>query len=409
MAESRDDFIIAIRSAFLKKSTKQKFSLLTLALFSVLIISLSSFDFKIIRYLKIGINEFVYRSSFIVSIPENFIKNSFFEVKSYTSFFKDYKKNKDELESLKSNYISNEIIQFENIELKELINDYVSSSDKILAKIIVDHDSPYLKSIIINKGSKDNIRIGTSIYDQSYLVGRVIEVNYKTSRVLLLSDLNSNVPVTIAPQNIQAIITGSGDYYGEIKYTKEKIDDEFSDKSIIYTSGTGAIFKSGIPIGKLKTKENVTNKYFVEFFSDFSQLKYVFAEIETRSPVINLDKELNEINSSNLDTTLETKLNILEDEIKIIDESNLKFKEENEKLKGELNFLKSNISRMKNEIFIQKKKIDQFDVDKDEIIFLKLNLEHGHKCRKSFLNNKGFEINTPEYRNCVISKEINNE
>ena len=409
MAESRDDFIIAIRSAFLKKSTKQKFSLLTLALFSVLIISLSSFDFKIIRYLKIGINEFVYRSSFIVSIPENFIKNSFFEVKSYTSFFKDYKKNKDELESLKSNYISNEIIQFENIELKELINDYVSSSDKILAKIIVDHDSPYLKSIIINKGSKDNIRIGTSIYDQSYLVGRVIEVNYKTSRVLLLSDLNSNVPVTIAPQNIQAIITGSGDYYGEIKYTKEKIDDEFSDKSIIYTSGTGAIFKSGIPIGKLKTKENMTNKNFVEFFSDFSQLKYVFAEIETRSPVINLDKELNEINSSNLDTTLETKLNILEDEIKIIDESNLKFKEENEKLKGELNFLKSNISRMKNEIFIQKKKIDQFDVDKDEIIFLKLNLEHGHKCRKSFLNNKGFEINTPEYRNCVISKEINNE
>ena len=409
MAESRDDFIIAIRSAFLKKSTKQKFSLLTLALFSVLIISLSSFDFKIIRYLKIGINEFVYRSSFIVSIPENFIKNSFFEVKSYTSFFKEYKKNKDELESLKSNYISNEIIQFENIELKELINDYVSSSDKILAKIIVDHDSPYLKSIIINKGSKDNIRIGTSIYDQSYLVGRVIEVNYKTSRVLLLSDLNSNVPATIAPQNIQAIITGSGDYYGEIKYTKEKIDDEFSEESIIYTSGTGAIFKSGIPIGKLKTKENVTNKYFVEFFSDFSQLKYVFAEIETRSPVINLDKELNEINSSNLDTTLETKLNILEDEIKIIDESNLKFKEENEKLKGELNFLKSNISRMKNEIFIQKKKIDQFDIDKDEIIFLKLNLEHGHKCRKSFLNNKGFEINTPEYRNCVISKEINNE
>ena len=77
MAESRDDFIIAIRSAFLKKSTKQKFSLLTLALFSVLIISLSSFDFKIIRYLKIGINEFVYRSSFIVSIPENFIKSSF--------------------------------------------------------------------------------------------------------------------------------------------------------------------------------------------------------------------------------------------------------------------------------------------------------------------------------------------
>ena len=140
----------------------------------------------------------------------------------------NYKKNKDELSELKSKNISSEITQYENKELKELINDYVSSSDKILAKIIVDHDSPFLKSIIINKGSKDNIKIGTNIYDQSYLVGRVIEVNYKTSRVLLLSDLNSNVPVTIAPQNIQAIITGSGDNDAQIKYIKDGISDEFT-------------------------------------------------------------------------------------------------------------------------------------------------------------------------------------
>ena len=107
------------------------------------------------------------------------------------------------------------------------------SSNKILAKIIVDHDSPFLKSIIINKGSKDNIKIGTNIYDQSYLVGRVIEVNYKTSRVLLLSDLNSNVPVTIAPQNIQAIVTGSGADNGQDKYIKSGLSDQLVDDSIV--------------------------------------------------------------------------------------------------------------------------------------------------------------------------------
>ena len=181
MASSRDDFIIAIRSAFLKKSTQQKFSLLTLVFFSLFIVVLSSLDFKVIRYSKAVINELVYRSSFIVSVPENFIKDTFIQVKDYTTFFNKYKKNVDELERLKSSYVSNEITEYENRELKELINDYVSSSDKILAKIIVDHDSPFLKSIIINKGSKDNIKIGTNIYDQSYLVGRVIEVNYKSS------------------------------------------------------------------------------------------------------------------------------------------------------------------------------------------------------------------------------------
>ena len=65
MASSRDDFVIAIRSAFLKKSYQQKFSLLTLIFLSVIIVILGSFNFKAIQYVKIGINEIVYRSSFI--------------------------------------------------------------------------------------------------------------------------------------------------------------------------------------------------------------------------------------------------------------------------------------------------------------------------------------------------------
>ena len=131
-------------------------------------------------------------------------------------------RNKTELEKLKSSFVSNEITQFENKELKELINDYVSSSDKILAKIIVDHDSPFLKSIIINKGSKDNIKIGTNIYDRSYLVGRVIEVNYTNSRVLLLTDLNSKIPVDVLPNNIKSILSGTGGEDGIIQYIKSE-------------------------------------------------------------------------------------------------------------------------------------------------------------------------------------------
>ena len=90
MASSRDDFIIAIRSAFLKKSTQQKFSLLTLLFISMLTILLSSLDFRAIRYLKIAINEIVYRSAFVVSIPENLIKNTFIEITDYTTFFKKH-------------------------------------------------------------------------------------------------------------------------------------------------------------------------------------------------------------------------------------------------------------------------------------------------------------------------------
>ena len=404
MASSRDDLLIAIRSAFLKKSTQQKFSLLTLVFFSLFIIILSSLDLKVIKFSKAVINEIVYRSSFIVSVPENLIKNTFTLTKDYTTFFKKYKKNETELERLKSSYVSNEITEYENRELKELINDYVSSSDKILAKIIVDHDSPFLKSIIINKGSKDNIKIGTNVYDQSYLVGRVIEVNYKTSRVLLLSDLNSNVPVTIAPQNIQAIVTGNGEDKGQIKYIKSGFSDQLVDDSIIYTSGTGAIFKSGVPIGKLQSfGESAVNEYEVEFYSDFSQLKYVFAEIITQTEISQVSAETDE-NSNEENNPLDAKLKILEDELKIIEESNKKFQKENENLKTEINSLNYKVLNLNNEISSQKQTISQFNLDTQELKFLRLNLEHGHKCRKSFLNNKGFNVGSTEYKDCVLSK-----
>jgi len=406
MASSRDDFIIAIRSAFLKKSTQQKFSLLTLVSISIAIIILSSLELKAIKYLKIGINEIVYRSSFVVSIPENFLKDTFIEISDYTTFFKDYKKKKDELSDLKSKNIFSEITQYENKELKELINDYVSSSDKILAKIIVDHDSPFLKSIIINKGSKDNIVIGTNIYDQSYLVGRVIEVNYKTSRVLLLSDLNSNVPVTIAPQNIQAIITGSGDTSATIKYIKDGVIDNFTDKSIVYTSGTGAIFKSGIPIGKVKIVENDDLKsYLVDFYSDFSQLKYVFAEIITKTDIKKTDQEI----SSNQKTPIDAKLKILEDELAIIEQSNLKFKNENESLKSQINDLNNRLISFENENEIQKEKIKQFNIDTDELEFLRLNLIYSRKCQSRKLFSTGFEVGTPEYKKCILNKGKKND
>ena len=403
MASSRDDFIIAIRSAFLKRSTQQKFSLLTLLLVSVFVIILSSLDFKVVRYLKIGINEVVYRSSFIVSIPENFLKNTFIGISDYSSFYNDYRNNREELNDLKSKDISNEIIKFENTELKELINNYVSSSDKILAKIIVDHQSPYLRSIIINKGSKDNIKIGTNIYDQSYLIGRVIEVNYKTSRVLLLSDLNSNVPVTIAPQNTQAILTGNGDKNGQIKYIKSSLSDKLSDESIVYTSGTGAIFKSGVPVGKLKIIKDKTIKLNVEFYSDFSQLKYVFAEVITKEEIMKGDSNPTE-NKNESNSTINTKIKILEDEIKIIEETNIKLKDKNEILANEINQKNSDIFILKDKISTQAETIEEYNLDAKEVEFLKMNLYYGHKCRRTFINVKGFTVGTEEYKRCVLRK-----
>ena len=270
MEPSRDDFIIAIRSAFLKKGTKQRFSLVVLLFFSILFIVLGKFNFIAINYLKIGIKEIVYRTSFVASIPEKYINRSFIAVEEHFELYENYNITKKKLEELKSKKYNIDFLTAENERLKKIVEDINYSSDTKFAKVLIDKQSPFLRSVIINKGSKNNIKKGMAVLNQSYLIGKVVEVNYTTARVLLLSDLNSKIPVVIEPQTIQSILSGNGKNQGLIQYKKEKIP--INNGSIVYTSGSGGLLKPGIPIGKINLIENQDT---VDFFVDFSQLRFV--------------------------------------------------------------------------------------------------------------------------------------
>jgi len=272
METSRDDFIIAIRSALLKKGNKQRFSLIGLIFFSILILILGKFNFKGIDYLKFSLKEIVYRSAFIVSVPENLIFKSYLNIESHFNIYKKYIETKTELEELKAQKSIDTFVVAENKKLKKLVNNYFIDSNVVIAKVLIDKKSPFLRSIIINKGSKNHIKLGMIVLDKVHLVGKIVEVNYMTSRVLLLSDLNSKIPVTIEPGNIQSILSGTGKNYGVLQYLKKNYTIE--NNSIVYTSDSGELFKPGIPIGVLNFSE-IEDKSIVNFFSDFSQLEFL--------------------------------------------------------------------------------------------------------------------------------------
>ena len=271
MAKGRDDFVIAFRSVFLKKKDKHKFSLLTLIFISIFIVILGNFNFKVIQIIKIGINEIIYRSSFIISIPENKIKKINSQIKEHMVIYKNYQNIELELKNLKQDKLLKNFLKLENEKLRNLINESINSNE-ILAKVLIDKESPFLKSIVLNKGSKDKIKIGMAVIDGVYLVGKVIEVNYTNSRALLLSDLNSKIPVLLEPIGVQAVASGTGKKYGTIEYTKDEYKDKIETKEIVvYTSGLGGLFKSGLPVGKI----SISQISRINFFSDFRQLDYV--------------------------------------------------------------------------------------------------------------------------------------
>ena len=271
MATSRDDFVIAIRSAFLKRANKQRFSLIGLIFFSIGLIIFSKINLPFTNYLNIGLNEIVYRSSFIVSIPEKKIYQFSTSIKEHYNLYSDYEKIKNELRQLKSEKLEFIFLKEENERLKKTIDEYIFNSNELVAKVLIDKNSPFLKSIIVNKGSKDNVKLGMAVLDGSYLVGKIVEVNYSTSRALIISDLNSKIPVSIEPGNIQSILSGTGKQNGKIEYVESEIS--IDDGSVVYTSGSGNIFKSGIPIGIFK--KNVNELEEVKFFSKLTQLTFV--------------------------------------------------------------------------------------------------------------------------------------
>jgi rod shape-determining protein MreC len=400
MESSRDDFVIAIRSAFLNKGTQQRFSLLGLILFSIIILYLGSLNFKAISYLKIGIKEVVYRASFIVSGPENFLKRSIILVNDHFDHYSDYKNTKNRLKELQTKDLSKEIITLENIKLKKLIDDYFITDNEIYAKVLIDKQSPFLRSVVLNKGSKDSIKLGMAVLDGIYLVGKVIEVNFLTSRVLLLSDLNAKIPVTLEPGNLQAIMSGTGKEQGILQYTKDNFLDEINESLLVFTSGSGGLFKSGIPVGEIK-KENIliNEDKKIDFYVDFSQLKYVrvlsfakekFLEKPVNDEIKQIDTEITEIKKK------EETLKVLLEQKKIAEEIRIKIEEENK-------LLKDKVINLRNEISVIKKIIEEVELKKEDIKFLELNLLYGSKCKKTFYN-KLYKVGTNKYRECVLNK-----
>ena len=404
MEISRDDFVIAIRSAFLKKGTQQKFSLLGLIFFSIIFLILGSYNFKVVNLVKISIKEIVYRSSFIVSGPEKIIEDSFNRINNHINHYNNYQLIEKELEKLKSKDLSKQIISLENIRYKKLVDDYFIKNNEIVAKVLIDRNSPFLRSVVLNKGSKNNIKLGMAVLDDEYLIGKIVEVNFFTSRVLLLSDINSKIPVSVSPNDIQAIMSGDGKENATLQYIQGVDFENNNDEKIVVTSGAGGLFKSGILVGKINATENtIMNSLRVDIYKDFTQLKYVKVISFSKEATV-LDqaskKELKTMDDQISEATKkEENLRILLEEKKIAIEVRQNIEEENNQLKNKLFNLQTKLADFEQSAQVQKNQ-------EEEMKFLRLNLLYGHKCRKTIFN-KLYKVGTPKYKNCVLQKEKN--
>ena len=271
METSREDVGIAIRSAFLKKGTQQRFSLFALIVFSIILIYVETIEAKPLDYLRSFIKDTIYRGSVVVSLPSKGFKSVVSTVENHLNLYNEIIKLKEENAQLQEQIYDPGFLIFENKQLRQLLDEQVTSSANFVsARVILDKQSPYLNSFIINSGSNKEIKNSMAALDGKNFIGRIVDVNFFSSRVLLVTDLNSKIPVLVEPSGHHAILSGHGTNEPTLEYLPENHKVQSGNK--VYTSGKEGIFSPGIPIGEVRMD---AEKIFVSLFSDISQIMFV--------------------------------------------------------------------------------------------------------------------------------------
>ena len=163
-------------------------------------------------------------------------------------------------------------LQQQNQSLKELLN--VKTEEKypfITARVIGDAGNSFVKSMIVKAGSLDGVQEGNAVISGKGVLGRIIQSGGNASRILLLSDMNSRVPVMISETGDHAILAGKNSESPTLEHLVK--DTKLEVGARVTTSGHGGMFPAGLPVGNVIQDER--GVYRVELMADTHNTQYV--------------------------------------------------------------------------------------------------------------------------------------
>ena len=232
-------------------------------------------DNKYLKNIRYVINDTIIYSSVILKSPFNFILET---SKSVTNFFqKDNQIDENKLISLENKV---ERLKNENISislqlknLKKISGEEIYKYETIQAKVLLYKSNILHETIIINKGNNDGIKVGDPLIKNNILVGKILKTNFNTSHGILITNLNSRIPVRIGKNNYKAIVVGNPK--SERLLNLEFLPKEFTfeDGDYIYTASIDNIMPEGILVGQIKLRGD--DDFEAQPLYDFSQLDYL--------------------------------------------------------------------------------------------------------------------------------------
>lgn len=195
--------------------------------------------------------------------------------RDYRNFFDVYAQNRElrrEIQRLHAWRETARQFEQENAQLRALNNVRLKPhSTFVTGDVISDSGGPFLQSALVNVGARDGVLDGSAAVDGNGLVGRVVGVGEHATRLLLLTDFSSRVPVLVQPSGLRAILSGNGTSAPVLEFLENP--DEVNPGDLVRTSGDGGIFPPNLPVGRLVALPGGT--WRVALSADFARLEFV--------------------------------------------------------------------------------------------------------------------------------------
>ena len=259
-----------------KKSTKEFYTLIILIILSVTTIILD-YKYNKVTYIRSLVNDLIIYPIHNISI----LPKSLFS--SFMTEYKDVEILENEISKLKKENLNLKIKLQELAQLKEENNrlrNIQKKSENIakkqtIVKVISNSASPNKKLVVIDKGTNQGIYIGQNVIGVKGLIGQVIETSFVSSKVILINDVNHNVPGEVNRTGERVIISGSKDN-NQLTINYAPVDTTIEKGDVISTSGIAERFKPKIPIGKVNLVEKDPEKRFskieIEAFENLNNI-----------------------------------------------------------------------------------------------------------------------------------------
>ena len=261
-----------IRLSPARRAMIERITFPLLVLLSGVMIVLGKADQVVLESLKNSVMDAAAPALDMLSRPSGLVDTAVGRARDFLTVYQENARLAEENERLLGWQQAALKLASENAQLRDLLRVAPEpATSYVTARVIANSGGAYARSVIVNAGRENGVVRGEAAVTGEGLVGRVSEVGSRAARILLITDLNSRVPVIAEGSRQRAVLAGDNSEHPSLRYLEAGAVIRIGDR--IVTSGQGGVFPPGLPVGVVAVFNGELAR--VELFVELSRVDYL--------------------------------------------------------------------------------------------------------------------------------------